>query len=155
VIETVDPKGNDKHSTTGVTVISVPQGVDETALGAAMAKLGIDYRPMTQDDAKTAVRGVLRTLLPGHQSDVDTAKGWTDEKLFSQAGKTMGISDLGWQDVLVGVDESTGKTSFFWSDRARNALAGRPSTTWSTGRRARPTPTRSCQPSSTDRPARS
>jgi 2'-5' RNA ligase len=123
VIETVDPKGSPAHSTTGVTVVSVPQGVDETALGAALAKLGIDYRPMTQDDAKNAVRGTLRTLLSLDTSDVDTAKGWTDEKLFAQAGKTMGISDLGWQDVLVGVDESTGKTSFFWSDRARNALA--------------------------------
>jgi 2'-5' RNA ligase len=125
VIELVDPKGNDKHSTTGVTVISVPQGVDETALGAAMAKLGIDYSPMTQDSAKGHVRGLLRTLVNLDMSDVDTAKGWSDEKLFSQAGKTMGISDLGWQDVLVGVDESTGKTSFFWSDRARNALAGK------------------------------
>jgi hypothetical protein len=37
----------------------------------------------------------------------------------------MGISDLGWQDVLVGVDESTGKTSYFWSDRARNALGAK------------------------------
>jgi 2'-5' RNA ligase len=125
VIETVDPKGPSTNSTTGVTVISVPAGVDETALGAALAKLGIDYRPMTQDDAKNAVRGTLRTLLSLDTSDVDTAKGWSDEKLFAQAGKTMGISDLGWQDVLIGVDETTGKTSFFWSDRARNALAAK------------------------------
>jgi len=125
VIELIEPKGNSKYSTTGTTVISVPQGVDEKALGAALAKLGVDYRPMSQDDAKTAVRGTLRTLLNLDISDVDTAKGWTDEKLFAQAGQSMGLSDLGWHDVLVGVDETTGKTSFFWSDRARNAIAAK------------------------------
>lgn len=125
VIEIADPKGADTHSTTGVTVISLPEGADEKALGAALSKMGIDYRPMNQDDAKVAVRGVLRTLLSLDTSDVDTPKHYTDEQLFKQAGQTMGISDLGWQDVLVGVDESTGKTSFFWSDRARAALAGK------------------------------
>ncbi|HEX8321629.1 2'-5' RNA ligase family protein [Longimicrobium sp.] len=125
VIETVDPKGSNGHSTTGVTVITLPEGVDEKSLGAALAKMGIDYSPMTQDSAKDNVRGALRTLLSLDTHDVDTPKHYTDEMLFSQAGKTMGITDLGWQDVLVGVDESTGKTSFFWSDRARNALAAK------------------------------
>jgi hypothetical protein len=125
VIEIADPKGSNSNSTTGVTVVSVPEGLDETALGAALAKMGIDYRPMNQDDAKVAVRGVLRTLLSLDTSDVDTPKHYTDDQLFKQAGQTMGISDLGWQDVLVGVDESTGKTSFFWSDRARTALAAK------------------------------
>jgi hypothetical protein len=125
VIEMVDPKGPDKNSSTGTTVISVPEGVDETALGAALAKMGVDYRPMNQDDAKVAVRGTLRTLLNLDINDVDTPKHYTDEMLFEQAGKTMGIPDLGWQDVLIGVDETTGKTSFFWSDRARNALAAK------------------------------
>jgi hypothetical protein len=125
VVEVVAPKGPAKNSTTGVTVISIPEGVDETAFQAALARMTIPYAPMTQDSAKDNVRGALRTLLHLDISDVNTAKGWTDEKLFSEAGKVMGIGDLGWQDVLVGVDESTGKTSFFWSDRARNALAAK------------------------------
>lgn len=125
VIELVDPKGSDNKSTTGTTVISVPEGLDEKALGAALSKLGVDYSPMTQDSAKDNVRGMLRTLLSLDMSDVDTAKGWSDDKLFTQAGKTMGITDLGWHDVLVGVDESTGTPAYFWSDRARNALAAK------------------------------
>jgi hypothetical protein len=123
VIEIVDPKGNAKKSTTGTVVVSVPEGLDETHLNAAFTKMGIDYAPMTQDDAKTAARGLLRTLLELDISDVDTAKGWTDEKLFATAGQAVGISDLGWHDVLMGVDETTGKTSFFWSDRVRSSIS--------------------------------
>jgi hypothetical protein len=125
VIELVDLKGSNSNSTTGTTVISVPQDVDEKALGAALAKLGVDYSPMTQDSAKVHVRGMLRNLLSLDMNDVDSPKHFTDDMLFAQAGKSMGITDLGWQDVLVGVDESTGKTSYFWSDRARNALAAK------------------------------
>jgi hypothetical protein len=119
VIELVDPKGSSKNSTTGTVVISVPEGLDETAPGRRLHqdghRLHADDPGLGQDGN---VRGLLRTLLELDTSDVDTAKGWTDDKLFAQAGKTLGISDLGWQDVLVGVDETTGKTSFFWSDRA-------------------------------------
>jgi hypothetical protein len=57
--------------------------MDETALGGALARMGIDYTPMTQDGAKEAVRGTLRTLLSLDTSDVDTAKHWTDDKLFA------------------------------------------------------------------------
>jgi len=123
VIEVVDPKGSAKNSTTGTVVVSVPEGLDENHLNAAFAKMGIDYTPMTQDSAKENARGLLRTLLDLDTTDVDTAKGWSDDKLFSTAGQAVGISDLGWHDVLVGVDETTGKTSFFWSDRVRSSIS--------------------------------
>jgi len=127
VVELIDPKGSNGASSTGVTVISLPEGMDEKDLGGALSVLGIDYAPMTQDSAKTAVRGLLRTMMELDTSDVDTAKHWSDDKLFATAGQTMGISDLGWHDVSIGVDESSGKTSFFWSQRAQTAMANKAS----------------------------
>jgi len=61
-------------------------------------------------------------MISWDKKNVDNAQGFTDAEMFKAAGDQMGIPDLGWQDVRVGVDESVGKVSFFWSDRAINAM---------------------------------
>lgn len=125
VIEITDPKGPNSHSNSGFTTISVPEGMGAEALNGALAKMGIDYSPMTQDGAKKHVRGLLRNLMDFDSQDVESAKHYTDEALFTKAGQAIGLSDLGWQDVLVGVDESTGKVSYFWSTRVQTALGNK------------------------------
>jgi hypothetical protein len=154
VIETVDPKGPSTNSTTGVTVISVPAGVDETALGAALAKLGIDYRPMTQDDAKNAVRGTAaHAAQPGHQrrghgqglvGREAVRPGREDDGDFRPrlAGRAGRGGRVHRQDQLLLVRPSTERPG-----REGQVQRGLP------GGHARRTPRRSCQPSSTGRRA--
>jgi len=112
-------------SAIGLTAITLPEGTDETHLNAALADLGIPITPLTQDSAKTTAKGMLRNLLSLDMTDSDSTKGWTDKKLFDTAGTTLGIPDLTWDDILVGTDESTGKVSYFWSERVQKKIASK------------------------------
>jgi hypothetical protein len=111
------------NSNNGVTVITLPDGATEQHLAGALSDLGIDYAPMTREGAKRAARGQLHNQLNFGANDVDTAGGWSDEQLFQTAGETLGITDLGWHDVFIGADESTGKVTFWWSPRVHAAIA--------------------------------
>jgi hypothetical protein len=125
VIEVMGLDNKSTNSANGVTVVTIPEGLDETAIGQALQDLDIPYEPMNQESAKHAVRGMIRNLVAIDLKDPDGVKGWSDAKLFTEAGKSMGISDLGWQDVLVGTEESSGKLTYYWSKRAQDAMAAK------------------------------
>jgi hypothetical protein len=125
IIEILGLKATSTDSANGTVVITLPSNLDEKALNSALADLGLDPTPMTQDSSKHAARGILKNLMSLDYSDPDgVSAAWTDEKLFTEAGKLLGISDLGWQDVLVGSGED-GKVSYYWSGRAQTAIAAK------------------------------
>jgi len=124
VIEVIDPASEYKNdSRFGMTNIFLPEGATDGDLSAAMAELGLGgYSPMTQSSAKQQARVFLSTMVSFDQANADNTQGMSDEQMFKKAGEWMGITDLGWQDVRVGVDESIGKVSYFWSERAIAAM---------------------------------
>jgi hypothetical protein len=123
VIEVIDADNvSGRNSVYGVTAITLPDGATEQQLAGAMADLGINYSPMTRGGAQQQVRGILRSLLSFDVADQETAKGWSDQKLFTEAGSVFGIPDLGWHDVSVGTDENSGKVTFWWSPRVLAAI---------------------------------
>jgi hypothetical protein len=123
IIEILGLKTTGTDSANGTVVITLPSNLDEKALNSALADLALDPTPMTQESGKHAARGILKNLMSLDYSDPDgVPPGWSDEKLFTEAGKLLGISDLGWQDVLVGSGED-GKVSYYWSGRAQTAIA--------------------------------
>jgi hypothetical protein len=125
VIEMIGPDSEQINSMDGLTTVTLPAGSDGSTMAGAMSDLGIDYSPMTREGAKVAVRGQLRNMLSFDMSNVDTPKNLSDDQLFSMASDSFGIPDLGWQDVSLGVDESTGKVTFFWSKRVYSAIAAK------------------------------
>lgn len=115
--------GDDNNSYNGVVTISVPDGGDPVAAySAAMSALGMEHAEHTKESVKAKVRPLLRVLAFGGKDDIDTPKSFSDAQLFEKLAKHTGIPDVGWDDVRVGVDESIGKVSYFWSDRVTNAL---------------------------------
>jgi hypothetical protein len=124
VIEVVEPAGQyTNDSRYGMSSIYLPEGATDADLSGALAELGLGgYSPMTQSSAKQQVRVLLSTMVQWDQTNAENTQGLSDAQMFQMAGDQMGIPDLGWQDVRVGVDESIGKVSFFWSDRAIAAM---------------------------------
>lgn len=107
----------------GVVTLSIPEGGDPVAAySAAMAALGMEHAPHTQEATKRNVRPLLRILAHGGKDDLDTPGSYSDDALFKKIGSDLGLTDVGWHDVEVGVDESIGKVSYFWSPRVRDAL---------------------------------
>lgn len=126
VIEVIRPNHTaNPNSWNGVTTITLPEGVDDTALAGALSDLGIDYAPMTQSTAKKHARSLLKSSFKFDKNDVDSPGSLSDDQLFKLAGDAFGISDIGWQDIHIGVDDTIGKTTFFWSDRVRGAIAAK------------------------------
>lgn len=112
----------DDHSYKGNVVVTLPEGAGPEVLNSALDRMGVAHIPLTQAQAKANVLPLLRSLVSNDTSDIDTAKSYSAETLFSKAGLSFGIDDIGWDDVLIGVDESNGKTSYFWSDRVIEAI---------------------------------
>lgn len=127
VIEIMHP-GSGVDSNYGYTVITVPEGENaDVLMQKAFEDLDMPYRPLTQEDAKAATRGLLKNLLK--LSLTDNYKGAQDSPagdaaMFTTAGQTMGIPDLGWQDVMVGTTDD-GTTVYYWSPRVREVLASK------------------------------
>ncbi|HEY5879830.1 MAG TPA: hypothetical protein VIU11_13040, partial [Nakamurella sp.] len=126
VIEVMRPNHTaTPNSWNGVTAITLPEGADEKMLAGAMADLGIDYAPMTQATAKKHARALMKSSFRFNKHDVDTPGTLTDADLFKLAADTFGVPDIGWQDIHMGVDDTIGKTTFFWSQRVRTAIAAK------------------------------
>lgn len=127
VIDVAAPQKG-QHSEAGIVVISVPEGGDAvSAYSAAMASLQMAHAPMTQDNVKDQVRPLLVNMLSLDMSAPDSSKGWSDGKIFAEVGAAVGIPDLGWDDVRIGVHQDQGRTEFLWSDRVITAMANKSS----------------------------
>jgi hypothetical protein len=124
IIEVLGVKATGTDSANGTVVITLPANLGEAALNKALADLGLDPNPMTQESGKDAARGMIKNLLSLDLTDPDSAAGWTDTKIFSEMGKQVGIPDVGWQDVLIG-SEDDGKINYYWSPRVQAAIAGK------------------------------
>lgn len=122
VVDVVAPHVQ-KHSEAGVVVISIPEGGDSVAAySSALSALQMDHVPLTKETVKAQVRPLLVNMLSLDMSAPDSSKGWSDEKIFSEIGKEIGIPDVGWDDVRISVDQGQGRTEFLWSDRVINAM---------------------------------
>ncbi|MGV1079729.1 MAG: 2'-5' RNA ligase family protein [Candidatus Nanopelagicales bacterium] len=125
VIDVVSPQTK-QHSEAGIVVISIPEGGNAVAAySAAMAALQMEHAPMTQENVKNQVRPLIRNMLTLDIASPDSIQGWTDEQLFAGVSAAVGLPDVGWQDVRVGVHADQGRTEFLWSQRVIDALVAK------------------------------
>ena len=113
---------SENNSFKGNVVITLPEGGTQEQLNSALTEMGLGHKPLTQAKAKQNMLPLLRSVVSWDKTNIDTTGTWSEDKIFTEAGKVLHVSDLGWHDVLVGVDESTGKTSYYWSERVRDSI---------------------------------
>ena len=123
VIEVSNLDTTDNYSSSGMVVISIPEGGEsEKAYGNALAALGMDYIPTTQASIKASVLPMLRGLVKVSPGDLETLGGMSEATIFKKIGEPIGIDDVGWQDVSVRLDPNNGAPAYYWSDRVREAI---------------------------------
>lgn len=111
------------NSLKGNVVITLPENAGEQDLNTALDRLGLAHKPLTQDDAKRNVTRILSSMLHYDKANIDNDQDKTPEQLFARFGESLGLTDVGWHDVLVSVEEETGKLSYYWSDRVRKTIS--------------------------------
>ena len=123
VIEVANLGGSSNKSTSGMVKIMIPEGGDPVqAYGGALAALGMEYVPVTQESVKKQALVMLRGLVNVDHKDLETLKGETEESLFNKVGQATGLTDVGWHDVSVRMDKGTGAVAYYWSDRVREKI---------------------------------